>query len=139
MNKLLLFFIFIFFFTNANAAVNWSHQHRYTLKKDEIANIKISTSVSKGEDKRYLTFSWTLQVADRITVLVHHLGYPHQYVLYKRRGLNSVRFVLLPNGSNQIEDNSFLLLTLSDINQGKAEVDFDIFIQDEKNRILVEF
>ncbi len=38
-----------------------------------------------------------------------------------------------------MEDRSYLLLVLSDINQGNKEVDFDIFIKDNKNRILVEF
>lgn len=118
---------------------NWTHTYKYTLKKDEIASIGISTTESKGLDKSSLFFRWTSIVGDRVTVLLNHKGYPHQYILHKKRSLDRVKLYLLPNGSNQMEDKTYLLLVLADINQGNKEVDFDIFIKDDKNRILVEF
>ncbi len=117
----------------------WDHQHRYTLKKDEIANITISTTESKGLDKSQVFFRWTLIVKDRVTVLLNQQGYPHQYIMYKKRSLDRVLLPLLPDGPDELNDKSYLLLVLSDINQSKNEVDFDIFIKDNKKRILVDF
>lgn len=84
-------------------------------------------------------FRWTLIVKDRVTILVNNQGHPHQYILYKKRSLDSVRLSLLPDGEDRIVDNAYMLLVLSDINQRNNEVDFDIFIKDQKKRILVDF
>lgn len=118
---------------------NWTHTHNYTLKKDEIANIGISTTESKGLDTSSLFFRWTTIVGDRVTILLNHKGYPHQYILYKKRSLDRIKLYLLPDGSNRMEDRTYLLLVLTDINQGNKEASFDILIEDNKNRILVEF
>jgi len=139
MNKILISIILVFSFLNAKNESSWTYSHRYSLEKDEIANIGYSTTASKGEDKSKLFFRWTSIVGDRVTVLVNHKGYPHQYVLYKKRSLDSIKLYFLPNGSNQIEERSYLLLSLSDINQDNGEVNFDIFVKDNKNRILVKF
>jgi len=139
MSRIAISIILIFSFLNAEIKSNWSYSHRYTLKKDEIANIGYSTTESKGKDKQSFFFRWTSIVGDRVTVLLNHKGHPHQYILYKRRSLNRVKFDLLPDGNNKIVDRSYFIIALSDINQGNAEVDFDIFIKDNKNRILVEF
>ncbi|DAB32001.1 MAG TPA: hypothetical protein CFH79_06020 [Sulfurospirillum sp. UBA11407] len=132
----LLFFSFSMLFC---ADISWDHQHRYTLKKDEIAHITIATTESKGLDKSEFFFRWTLLVGDRVTLLVNAQGYPHQYILYKKRSLDRVDFQLLPNGESEFNDKTNLLLVLSDIGQSKKEIDFDIFIQDNKKRILVDF
>jgi hypothetical protein len=134
-------FISLFLFLSiANSAEksNWTHTYKYTLKKDEIATIEFNAKKSK-KDKSSFFFRWTTLVEDRVTVLVNHKGYPHQYILYKKRSLDRVKFYLLPDGSSRLKDRSYLLLVLSDINQGKREVDFDILIKDSKNRVLVEF
>lgn len=139
MSKVLISILLIFSFLNAKTKSKWTHSHRYTLKKDEVASLDYSTTVSKGEDNQTVAFRWTSVIDDRVTVLLKHKGYPHQYILYKKRSLNSIKLNLLPHGSNQMDDRSYLFMTLSDINQGKGEVDFDIFIKDNKNRIMVEF
>ena len=131
-------FLFVSILIGAEKS-NWTHAHKYTLKKDEIASIEISTTESKGLDKSSLFFRWTTIVGDRVTVLLNHKGYPHQYILYKKRSLDRVKLYLLPDGSNKMLDRSYLLLVLADINQGNKEVNFDIFIKDNRNRILVEF
>jgi len=118
---------------------NWTDTHKYTLKKDEVATVGFSPTKSKEADEEIFLFRWTTIVGDRVTVLVNHKGHPHQYILYKKRSLDRVKFYLLPHGNNRLEQRSYLLLVLSDINQGKFEVDFDIFIKDDKNRVLVEF
>ena len=135
MSKIFISLFLLLSIVNGAGKSNWTHTHKYTLKKDEIANIGTSTTESKGLDKSSLFFRWTMIVGDRVTVLLNHKGYPHQYILYKKRSLDRVKLYLLPNGSNQIEDRTYLLLVLSDINQDNKEVSFDIF----KNRILVEF
>jgi hypothetical protein len=139
MSKLLISLFLFISIVNGAEKSNWTHTHKYTLKKDEIANIGTSTTESKGLDKSSLFFRWTTIVGDRVTILLNHKGYPHQYILYKKRSLDRVKLYLLPNGSNQMIDRSYLLLVLADINQGNQEVSFDILIEDNKNRILVEF
>jgi hypothetical protein len=137
MNKVLIStFLLVSLLSGADKS-NWAHSYKYTLKKDEVANVGVSTTESKGADKSALFFRWTSIVGDRVTVLLNHKGY--QYILYKKRSLDRVKLSLLPDGSNRIEDKNYLILVLSDINHGKKEVDFDIFISDKKNRILVEF
>jgi hypothetical protein len=139
MNKILILFFLSFTILFGANKSNWTHTHSYTLKKDEVANVGFSTIESKGADKDSLFFRWTSIVKDRVTILLNSKGYPHQYILYKKRSLDRIKFYLLPDGSNRMEDRSYLLLVLSDINQGKNEVSFDIFIKDDKNRIVVEF
>jgi len=139
MSKVLIsFFVLLSVLYGANKS-NWTHIYRYTLKKDEVANIGTSTTESKGSDKSSLFFRWTTIVGDRVTVLLNHKGYPHQYILYKKRSLDRVKLYLLPDGGNRMEDRTYLLLVLADINQDKRVVDFDIFIKDDRNRVLVEF
>lgn len=135
------FFLIILLFSYSNAATKsiWAHTYSYTLKKDEIANLSMSTTESKGEDKSGLFFRWTQVTGERVTVLLNDNGHPHQYILYKKRSLDRIKLNLLKDGSNNMEDITYMVLVLTDINQGKDEVNFDIFIKDNKNRILVDF
>jgi hypothetical protein len=139
MNK--IFFLFFFCITWALSANTWDHQFHYKLKKDELANIVLykTKANSKELKKSEFIFRWTLVVKDRVTILVNNQGYPHQYILYEKRSLKSVRLPLMPDGSNRLTDNAYILLVLSDINQRDNEVNFDIFIKDQKKRILVDF
>ncbi len=139
MSKILISLFLLLSISSGAEKSNWTHTYKYTLKKDKIANIRFSTTESKAEDKDSIIFRWTSIVGDRVTVLLNDKGYPHQYILYKKRSLNKVKFSLLPDGSSQMLDKTYLLLILADINQEKQEVSFDIFIKDDKNRILVEF
>jgi hypothetical protein len=139
MSKILISFFILLSVVHGAKKSNWTHTHKYTLKKDEVANIGTSTTESKGLDKSSLFFRWTTIVGDRVTVLLNHKGYPHQYILYKKRSLDRVKLYLLPDGASRMVDRTYLLLVLTDINQDKQEVSFDILIEDKKNRILVEF
>ncbi|WP_024953995.1 hypothetical protein [Sulfurospirillum arcachonense] len=137
MSKILISFILLVSFLNAaDKKSNWTHQYTYKLKKDEVAVIGINAS---GVEKDKFFFRWTSIIKDRVTTLVNHQGYPHQYILYKKRSLDRAKFYLLPDGSNRIENRTYLLLVLSDIDKGNKEVSFDIFIKDNKSRILVDF
>jgi hypothetical protein len=139
MSKFLISLFLLISFLEAAKKSNWTHEYTYSLKKDEIAHVSISTAVSKGEDKSNLFFRWTSIVGDRVTVLLNHKGHPYQHILYKKRSLDRVKIYLLPHGSDKMGERSYLFLVLSDINQGEKIVDFDIFIKDDKKRILVEF
>ena len=136
MKKIILIF---FTFSILLYAGGWTHSYRYTLKKDEVAKVTIGTTESKGLTKYELFFRWTLIVKDRVTVLLNYKGHPYQYVLYKKRALDRVKLELLKDGSNRLSQRTYLFLVLSDINHGKKEVDFDIFIKDERSRIFVDF
>ena len=137
MNKIFIALLTLISIVVGAEKSNWTH--RYTLKKDEIANITISTTESKGLDKYSLFFRWTTIVGDRVTLLLNYRGYPHQYILYKKRSLDRVKFDLLPHGSNPLEERSYLLIVLDDIAKDSKEASFNIFIKDDKNRILVKF
>lgn len=139
MSRVFISIILIFSFLHAKKASNWTYSHRYSLKKDQIANIGYGPTAAKGKDNQKLFFRWTSLINDRVTVLVNHKGYPHQYVLQNKRSLDSIKLYLLSNGGNEIEQRSYLLISLSDINQGKRVVNFDIFVKDDKKRVLVEF
>ncbi|MBE0490939.1 MAG: hypothetical protein IBX44_01665 [Sulfurospirillum sp.] len=135
----IIIFVFLTVSFLFSAEKFWDHQHRYILKKDELANLNIATSASKGLDKIQFFFRWTLFVNDRVTVLVNNQGYPKQFVLYKKRSLDSAQFKLMENGSLEITDQSLLLLVLQEIDASKNEVSFDVFIKDPKKRIMVDF
>ena len=139
MSKLLISLFLLLSFLEAAKKSNWTHEYTYSLKKDEIANVGISTAISKGEDKSTLFFRWTSIVGDRVTVLLNHKGYPYQYILYKKRSLDRVKIYLLPHGRDKMNERSYLFLVLSNISQDEKMADFDIFIKDDKKRILVEF
>jgi len=139
MNKIIISVFLIFSFLNAAEKSNWTHSHRYKLKKDEIASVSYNKAKSKAEDKQEFIFRWTSVIADRVTLLVNHKGYPHQYILYNKRSLKSIKLDLLPHGSNKLAERSYILLSLFDINQGDGTVDFDVFVKDDKQRVLVEF
>jgi len=139
MSKILISFFILLSIAHGAKKSNWAHTHQYTLKKDEVANIGTSTTESKGLDKSSLFFRWTTIVGDRVTVLLNHKGYPHQYILYKKRSLDRVKLYLLPDGSSRLGERTYLLIVLTDINQDNKEVSFDILVSDNKNRVLVEF
>ena len=139
MSKLLISLFLLLSFLEAAKKSNWTHEYTYSLKKDEIANVGISTAILKGEDKSTLFFRWTSIVGDRVTVLLNHKGYPYQYILYKKRSLDRVKIYLLPHGRDKMNERSYLFLVLSNISQDEKMADFDIFIKDDKKRILVEF
>ncbi len=139
MSKILISFFILLSVIYGAKKSNWAHTHHYILKKDEVTNIGISTTESKGLDKSSLFFRWTSIVGDRVTILLNHKGYPHQYILYKKRSLDRVKLNLLLDGSSRLEDRTYLLLVLTDINQDSQEVSFDILVSDNKNRVLVEF
>ncbi len=92
MSRLLVLIFFLLSVMYGAEKSNWTHTHRYTLKKDEIANIGFSTTESKGADKNTFFFRWTSVVNNRVTILLNHKGYPHQYILYKKRSLDKVKF-----------------------------------------------
>ncbi|MBL0687761.1 MAG: hypothetical protein JJV95_06690 [Sulfurospirillum sp.] len=139
MSRFLLIFLLLFGSLFGIEKSNWTHTHRYTLKKDEIIDIKFHEIKPEEMSSSTLFFSWTTIVEDRVTILLNHKGYPHQYILYNKRSLDRVKFNILPDRGNRIEDKTYLVLVLSNIDGNKQEVEFDIFIKDNKNRILVEF
>lgn len=138
MNK--FFFLIIFLFSSINAApMEWTHSHRFVLDKDELGIVLTNEMAAKWKEKKKFIFRWTQIVKNRVTVLVNNDGHPHQYILYKKRSLDRVKFNLLSDGSSRMADVTYMIFVLSDIDHGKNKVSFDIFIEDKKNRIFVDF
>lgn len=139
MSKIFISLIFFVSIVNGASVFNWTFSHKYTLKKDEIATIVISTTESKGKDKDKLFFRWTLIVEDRVTVLMNQFSYPHQYVLYDKRSLDTLKVSLLPDDGNRFDSQTYMFLVLNKIDHKKQEVDFDVFVKDKESRILIDF
>lgn len=138
MTKILFFFIFASALFSAQPTV-WSQQESFKLKKDELAKFSIGSRASKGADAYNFTFRWTLVVDDRVTLLVNDRGHPRQFILYKKRNLDSASFDLYKDGANNFDERSYLLLVLSDISEKKDIIDFNVYIKDDKKRVLVDF
>lgn len=138
MTKILFFFIFVSALFGAQPTV-WSQQESFKLKKDELADISIRSRASKGADAYNFTFKWTLVVGDRVTVLLSDRGHPRQLILYKKRNLDSASFDLYKDGASKFGERSYMLLVLSDVSEKKDIIDFNVYIKDDKKRVLVDF
>ncbi|MCF6173152.1 MAG: hypothetical protein L3J44_05135, partial [Campylobacteraceae bacterium] len=89
-----IFFLIFLLFCDLSYAKKqklWDFQYSFNLKKDKIATIfvnKKSKDKSKNS-KNILKFRWTLYANKNLILLAKYLNYPHQYVLQKKRLLDS--------------------------------------------------
>ncbi|MDD3325283.1 MAG: hypothetical protein PHN38_09220 [Sulfurospirillaceae bacterium] len=148
MNKIFkIFFLFVVLLCaedKPNTA--WEYEHRFVLKKDEIAKIFITESdVDKNRDetipeKPYLLkFWWTLFSNKSLITLVNYKDHPYQYVLQQKHKLDRILVPLMPDGKNRFEEQVYLLLVLRGYDKNTKLATIDAYIKDTKRRILAKF
>jgi len=124
----------------------YEYEHKFILKKDEPGLIFINRKemtkkpTAENPNNEYLLkLRWTLFTNNMLTLLVNYRGYPTQYVLEKKYPLESVIIPLLPDGDNRILSRTSAKIVFTDFDQRNKEAILDIFIEDNQQRIEVEF
>lgn len=130
-------FLSLFLILNfLKAEVFFDYTYKFTLSKDEKANVKIK-EIDYPDEIYYFDFSWTL--FDQTNIIVHskYKKYPRQFVMSLRRNLNWVDQTLVPDYKNPHIDRARLILEFSDFKKGEAI--FTVYIEDKDKRLEVEF
>ncbi|WP_263832979.1 hypothetical protein [Sulfurospirillum oryzae] len=128
------------------AVVEYEYSHQFILKKDEpglvFINHKEVTKKPTAENPNneyLLKLRWTLFTNNMLTLLVNYRGYPTQYILEKKYPLQRVMIPLLPDGENKMNSRTYLFIVFNDFDQRNKEAILDIFIEDNLQRVEVEF
>ncbi len=140
MSKILLLSFLLFCdFSYAKNQKLWDFQYTFNLKKDKIATVIINknTEDKKAKSKYTLNFRWTLYANKNLILLANYMGYPHQYVLTKQRLHNRVQIKLL--GDDGYNGRTYALIVFSDFDKDKNIATMNVFIKDQKKRIVVDF
>ena len=136
----------LFSFQTLFAAIEYEYEHKFILKKDELGFVLINRKeitrkpTAENPNNEYLLkLRWTLFTNNMLTLLVNYRGYPTQYVLEKKYPLESVVIPLLPDGQNKMISQTYARIAFNDFDQRNKEAILDIFIEDNQQRIEVEF
>lgn len=148
MNKIFFASVVVMFsaFSLMSAPLQYEYQHQFALKKDEIGSVWINRKevtkkpTAKNPNNEYLLkVRWTLFTNNMLTLLVNYRGYSTQYVLEKKYPLSSIMIPLLPDGENKMVVQTYARIVFADFDQRNREGILDIFIEDNAQRIEVEF
>lgn len=147
MNKIWCFVCCLFLSSNAfSAQIEYEYEHKFILKKDELGLVLINhkevtkkPTAENPNNEYLLKLRWTLFTNNMLTLLVNYRGYPTQYVLEKKYPLESVVIPLLPDGQNKMISQTYARIVFTDFDQRNKEAILDIFIEDNQQRIEVEF
>ena len=140
MSKILLLSFLLFCdFSYAKKQKLWDFQYTFNLKKDKIATVIINknTKDKKAKSKYTLNFRWTLYANKNLILLANYMNYPHQYVLTKQRLHDRVQIKLL--GDDGYNGRTYALIVFSDFDKDKNIATMNVFIKDQKKRIVVDF
>jgi len=128
------------------ADIQYEYAHQFILKKDEPGLVLINRkevtkkpTADNPNNEYILRLRWTLYTNNMLTVLVNYRGYPMQYVMEKKHPLETVIIPLLPDGENKMLSQTYLKIVFTDFDQRNKEAILDIFIEDNLQRIEVEF
>ncbi|AHJ13163.1 hypothetical protein [Sulfurospirillum multivorans] len=145
MNKS-VFWLFLLCSYALCAPIEYEYEHKFILKKDApglvLINHKEVTKKPTAENPNneyLLKLRWTLFTNNMLTLLVNYRGYPTQYVLEKKYPLQSIVVPLLPDGNNKMIAQTYAKIVFNDFDQRNKEAILDIFIEDNQQRIEVEF
>jgi len=115
----------------------WSYSYSYTLKKDQIATVRIKKDYLPTIKKEgLLEFRWTLFKDNKLVLHVSYEGFPTQYLLENRYRRNSVKIKLLGDYPT-ISKEAFAIIRFKDFKNNKAY--FDVLIRDPEQRMEVRF
>ena len=147
MNKYGLFLCgFLLYSSTLCAKIEYEYAHQFILKKDEFGFVFINhkevtkkPTAENPNNEYLLKLRWTLFTNNMLTLLVNYRGYPTQYILEKKHPLESVVIPLLPDGNNRVVAKTYARIVFSEFDQRNKEAILDIFIEDDQQRIEVEF
>lgn len=132
--------------SDLSAEIKYEYQHQFVLKKDELGYVFINrkevTKKATAENPRndyLLKLRWTLFANNQLFLLVNYRGHPYQFILKKTYPLESVMLPLLPDGEDKMNARVLIKIVFNDFNQSNKEAILDIFIEDNQERIQVEF
>ncbi|MBE0494815.1 MAG: hypothetical protein IBX45_00250 [Campylobacterales bacterium] len=124
------------------AKVEWAHQYRFVLEKDEWASVFVYPEYLKDEvggGREEYRFSWTLYDTTNLVVHTRFRGFPKQHTLSLRRGLETVIEPLLVDPANRIAGKAELWLVFEGFDAEKKVAFLEVYIQDRQKRVLIEF
>ena len=147
MNKIrCLFFGVLLCSTSLFAQIEYEYEHKFVLKKDEVGLVLINhkevTKKPTADDPNneyLLKLRWTLFTNNMLTLLVNYRDYPTQYVLEQKYPLESIVIPLLPDGENKILSKTYARIVFTEFDKRNKEAILDIFIEDNQQRLEVEF
>ena len=147
MSRLLFVFgISLFFLSHLCAEVKYEYRYQFVLKKDELGFVYINrkevTKKATAENPTndyLLKLRWTLFANEQLFLLVNYRGHPYQFIMKKTYPLESVTVPLLPDGENKMDSRVLARILFNDFDQSNREANLDIFIEDNQERIQVEF
>ena len=141
-----VFFLLLWGYATLNAAPTYEYNYRFVLKKDEFGFVFINrkelikkATVENPNNDYLLKFRWTLFANNQLFLLVNYRGHPYQYIMKKTYPLESVSVSLLPDGENKMDSRVLARIFFNDFDQSNQEAILDIFIEDNQERIQVEF
>jgi hypothetical protein len=133
-----LCFLLLFDFANAKKQKIWDFQYAFNLKKDKIATVLVSKNTKDKKGDYALKFRWTLYANQNLILLANYMGYPHQYILRKKRLQDRVQIQLLTNGGGY-NSMAYALIVFSDFDKNKKIATMNVYIKDAKKRLTVNF
>lgn len=147
MNKIrCLFFWVLLCSTSLFAQIEYEYEHKFVLKKDEVGLVLINhkevtkkPTADNPNNEYLLKLRWTLFTNNMLTLLVNYRGYPTQYVLEQKYPLESIVIPLLPDGENKILSKTYARIVFTEFDKRNKEAILDIFIEDNQQRLEVEF
>lgn len=141
-----ILFVFLISLSSLLAEVKYEYQHQFVLKKDELGFVYINrkeltkkATTENPTNDYLLKLRWTLFANNQLFLLVNYRGHPYQYILKKTYPLESVVLPLLPDGEDKMNAKVLIKIVFNDFNQSNKEAILDIFIEDNQERIQVEF
>ncbi len=129
--KFIIILVFMLSVVNANEFIDI---HKISLKKDEQTKIL----VKYGTREKIFKFRWTLY---KNGGLVIHRSYNRniaQNILYLRHKNQSFRLELKPRGAD-FYNVPYLLVKFKKFDYEKSEANFEVFLSDTKNQIMLEY
>lgn len=147
MNKIrCLFFGVLLCSASLFAQIEYEYEHKFVLKKDEVGLVLINhkevtkkPTADNPNNEYLLKLRWTLFANNMLTLLVNYRGYPTQYVLEQKYPLESIVIPLLPDGENKILSKTYARIVFTEFDKRNKEAILDIFIEDNQQRLEVEF
>lgn len=147
MNKIrCLFFGVLLCSTSLFAQIEYEYEHKFVLKKDEVGLVLINhkevtkkPTADNPNNEYLLKLRWTLFTNNMLTLLVNYRGYPTQYILEQKYPLESIVIPLLPDGENKILSKTYARIVFTEFDKRNKEAILDIFIEDNQQRLEVEF